>query len=320
MALTVEEILAGTGTGSMQSVGQMQVIPVLGDDDDSLAPPDLAVSTSDYGTVELRNEADRPTVVPTGAGWVTRQTAQDHAVGGASFISAKGSRKIDTAMCIQQTQGGLIKNSKGEMLILPLALRAKALSVRNKRGYDKLWASITAFNQSLGVKGGYGGGHLEYFLQTFKKELDEFVAEFEIVPRQIGAIVLIGGAIVGVERAPSAAFWEVVWEPLIRVCYGSLAIKAAKENPSVPPPTRVPFTTQAKTVQGLLKALHKTVVEEETIVQKALDTIRSLALQASKSEEKMGNLQLTTLACPQLAGQIVMEKDSVRYASLCANP
>jgi hypothetical protein len=320
MALTVEEILAGTGTGSMQSVGPMQVIPVLGDDDDSLAPPDLSVSTSNYGTVELRNDADRPTVVPTGAGWVTNQTAQDHAVGGASFISAKGSRKIDTAMCIQQSQGGLIRDSKGEMLILPLALRAKALSIRHRKDYSKLWKSITAFNQSLGVSSGYGGGHLEYFLKAFKKELDEFVAEFEIVPRQVGAIVLIGGAIVGIERVPSAAFWEVVWEPLIRVCYGSLAIKAAKENPSVPPPTRVPFTTKATTIQGLLKALRKTEVEEEAIVQKALDTVRSLALQASKSEEKMGNLQLTTLACLQLAGQVVMEKNSVRYASLCANP
>jgi hypothetical protein len=320
VALTVEEILAGTGMGSMQSVGQMQVIPVLGDDDDSLAPPDLTVSTSNYGTVELRNDEDRPTVVPTGAGWVTRQMAQDHAVGGASFISAKGSRKIDTAMCIQQSQGGLIRGSKGEMLVLPLALRAKALSVRNKRGYDKLWTSITDFNKSLGVDSGYGGGHLEYFLKAFKKELDEFVAEFEIVPRQVGAIVLVGGAVVGVERAPSAAFWEVVWEPLIRVCYGSLAIKAAKENPSGPPTTRVPFTTKATTVQGLLKALHKTEVKEEVIVQQVLDTVRSLALQASKSEEKMGNLQLTTLACPQLAGQIVVEKNTVRYASLCANP
>ena len=41
-------------------------------------------------------------------------------------------------------------------------------------------------------------------------ELDEFVAEFECVPRQIGAIILVDDQVVGVERAPSHAYWQSV--------------------------------------------------------------------------------------------------------------
>jgi hypothetical protein len=46
MSLTIAEILRGTGVGAVQSAGQMQVIPLLGDDDDTFAPPDLEVGTS----------------------------------------------------------------------------------------------------------------------------------------------------------------------------------------------------------------------------------------------------------------------------------
>ena len=78
MTLTVEMILKGTGIGPMQSVGQMQVIPILGDDDATYAPPELEVGTSGYGSVALRNASDKPTIVPYGAGWVVKERAQDH--------------------------------------------------------------------------------------------------------------------------------------------------------------------------------------------------------------------------------------------------
>ena len=81
------------------------------------------------------------------------------------------------------------------------------------------------FNQEMGVP---AAGHLEFFLKQFRKELDEFVAEFECVPRQIGAIILVDDQVVGIERAPSHAYWQSVWPCLIRECYGSLAIRVAQ--------------------------------------------------------------------------------------------
>jgi hypothetical protein len=319
--LTVEQILAGTSRGRMQTVGQMQVIPILGDDDDAFDPPDFTVGTQDYGSVHLRNDGDRPTIVPTGAGWVVRAAAQDHAVGSGALMPAKSSRTIDTAMCIQQTQGGLISKSKHKMLVLPVALRSPALAKRKERGYDKLWASISEFNESVGASDRYGGGHLEYFLQKYQRELDEFVAEFELVPDQIGAIVLINGKVVGIERAPSQAFWEAVWEPLIRVCYGSLAIKAS-QGTTTPPSTRVALTAEAISTLGeIALALRDARSREEGVVDTLVADVGSKKLKAAEADERMGDHYLTTVASRALAGQVVTEGDGpekIRYASICA--
>jgi hypothetical protein len=98
MSITIAEILRGTGTGPAQSAGQMQVVPILGDDDDRFAPPSIEVGTAGYGTLILRNDSDRPTIVPPGAGWVVLQKAQDHAVGGGVLLEPGCTRQIDTAM------------------------------------------------------------------------------------------------------------------------------------------------------------------------------------------------------------------------------
>ena len=129
---TIEDILSGTTTGRMQSVGQMQVIPIFGEDDDTFAPPEVEVNTTDYGTVNLRNDSDRPTIVPPGAGWVVKQAAQDHAIGSGALMKAGERKTINTAMCIQSSQGGYIRGDKHPMLILPVALRAPALAKRKR--------------------------------------------------------------------------------------------------------------------------------------------------------------------------------------------
>src|SRR5262249_44520767 len=153
--------------------------------------------------------------------------------------------------------------AKHEMLILPASLRTTALSIRHVRDFRKLWESIQEFNKGFGIV--QLGGHLESFLKAFQRELDEFVAEFEVVPRQIGAIVLVGGEIAGVERAPSAAFWKAVWNPLIRVCYGSLAIKVARER-KAPPATRAPLRPLGRSLADIRDALARACEEEHEAI------------------------------------------------------
>ncbi|MFT3767376.1 MAG: hypothetical protein QM820_17975 [Minicystis sp.] len=296
----------------------MQIIPLLGEDDDTFAPPEVEVGTTGYGSVQLRNDSDRPTLVPPGAGWVVAQKAQDHAIGGGALLRPGESRLIDTAMCIQQSQGGLIGRAKHALLILPAALRAKALSVRHVQDFRKLWESIQELNRGLGIA--QYGGHLEFFLRTFEKQLDAFVAEFEIVPRQVGAVILIGGEIVGIERAPSAAYWKAVWNPLIRVCYGSLAVKTAGDD-KAPPATRAPLVLkalEASTLAGLREALARAQKEEQDAVIARLRAIRSTALSASsEADDTLGEISLNTVAAPRLAGQVATVRGAVRYASLC---
>jgi hypothetical protein len=315
MSLTIAEILRGTGLGATQSSGQMQVTPLLGEDCDTFAPPTVEVGTSTYGTVLLRNDADRPTIVPPGAGWVVLQKAQDHALGGGALLEPGSTRQLDTAMCVQQCQAGLISRAKHEMLILPAALRAKALSIRHVSDFRKLWESIQEYNKSFGIN--QHGGHLEFFLKAFQKELDEFVAEFEIVPRQVGAIVLIGGKIAGIERAPSAAYWKAVWAPLVRVCYGSLAVKVAAVHKE-PPATRVALRVAEKSLAGLRRALEEARRKEQEAIDARVAEARAVALSASESpDDTLGPIALTTVANTQLAGQVVTVDKAVRVASLC---
>jgi hypothetical protein len=318
MALTIEEILKGTGVGPMQSVGQMQVIPLIGTRDsaadDTFAPPELEVATQGYGSVTLRNVTDKPTIVPNGAGWVVLQRARDHAIGSGALLRPNEQKVVSKAMCIQQTQAGLISSAKHEMQILPAPLRAKALAMRHVDGYSKLWQSIVEWNKSVGLA--EHAGNLVAFLRGFASQLDEFVAEFEIVPDEVGAVVLVSGEIVGVERAPSAAYFAKVWEPLVRLCYGSLALSAAKIRQH-PPATRLPLIVVDKTIDGLRAAMRGVREREERLASTLVSWVKKLQLEAcDEADDTIDSIVLRTVAGERFAGQMVTVDGHIAWASL----
>lgn len=314
-SLTIDDILRGTEPGRVQSVGHMQVVPLLGENAGDFAPPRVEISTTSYGTVVLRNRDPRPTIVPPGAGWIVKQAAQDHALGGGALLAGESALTIDTARCIQSSQYGMIRPGEHPMVVLPAALRAPALAKRKQSGCGLLWDAITAFNRELGVR---AASHLEYFLRQFDRELARFVAEFELVPRQLGAVVLVGGQVVGIERAPSVEFWRAMWEPLIRVCYGSLAIAHARGDAPVPD-TRVPLRAGAGSLTELRRHLREAEHEEQRRVNAKLDALRGVALRdAGEVDQRLDDAALHTLASTQLAGQIVRGRAGgpLRFASL----
>jgi len=308
-SLTVEQILAGTTLGRSQTVGHMEVIPIIPDSsgsvDDTFAPPDITAATQGYGNVRMTNDEDRPTIAPTGAGWVTPQAAQDHAIASAEFIPAKKTVAVDTAMCIQASQGGYIKDAK-EFLILPATLRTAAIAQRTVKSYGKLWPTIDSFNKGLGVQD--HGGHLVYFLKHFAKQLDEFVAEFELVPDQIGALVLVGGKVVGIERAPNPAFWSSVWTPLVRVCYGAVALQARKAIGDVPV-GRSRLAVTDKSLAGIAAALSAVKASSAEATRLAVAEAKAVALFAGAQDRKFGDYGIFTVANQTLAGQIVGHAD-----------
>lgn len=320
MTLTVEDILNGTRTGRMQSVGHMGVIPILddGSEDDTFAPPDVRAGTTSYGVVDVENPADRPTIIPTGAGWVVDEMAQDHAVPTAKFVGAKKKERIEKSMCIQETQGGLISKKDHNFVVLPVPLRTRALAMRHEDRYNKLWEHIREFNHSVGV---HSRGNVADFVRNYKDELDQFVAQFELLPGQVGAIVLLDGTVVGIERAPNQAFWASVWEPLIRMCYGALSIKARRVLKDRPPKHRVPLSVGVKSLAGIGRALNtakKKAEEQQGLLMTELSVQEFLP--AGRDDDHHGSYRLKTVANRALAGQVVVRgsvEDPV-YASLCA--
>lgn len=325
MNFTLNEILFGVGHGRPQSVGNMEVIPLIdeeGSRGESWNPPtNLEMGTSSYGTVYLWNSGDGPTIVPLGSSWVVKEKAQDHAIGSAIIIDKGQGVSTNTAMCIQSTQGGKITQGNHDFTILPLDLRWKALALRSVSQYDKLWQHIRKFDSGYGMD--RQDAALINFLTSFKRQLDQFVAEFELVPRQIGAIIRINGVLVGIELAPSEEFWKSLWVPLIRVCYGSLAIKAAS---GVSIPNRLPLVIQGKDLNSIRDAMIDCDQRTEENTRNFMSYVESKALAIGSCDQEALDHKLLTVATDNesgsenrdtLSGQIVMsEEATVSYLSL----
>jgi hypothetical protein len=304
----------------MQSVGNMQVVPLILDmpEDERFVPPSLTVGTSDYGTVKLTNpHAEKATIAPVGSAYITKQHAQDHAIMGAKIVGSLRTATIKDAACIQSSQGGLIRNEQVELQILPYSIRETSLGLRGKCGYSKLWDSIGKFNRAVGIA--RSADHLEYYVQTQAKVMDQFVAEFEVLPNQIGAIILINGVVYGVERAPNTSYWHSVWKPLIRMCYGSQAIIEAKKTSSESDRTNTSVSPNVSSLAELKSALRSAEAAHSRsairIVSRLLDDVFSIDDDESCSIEEDVLHQLT-LANDQFVGQVILDGERVCYASL----
>jgi len=318
--IKLSEILKGCTPGQIQSVGIMQVIPLVSDiSDEKFVSPTMAakVSTSGYGTLVFNNQAEDTMIIPPQTAYVVKESAQDHAMPNVGVVKGKQTSSFDNAMCIQQTQGGLISSDEHKMLILPFPLRERAHRVRNNRGYDRLWGDIRSLNQRAGISSSGSSAHLEYFLNEFKTQLDRFVAEFEPVPKQVGAIILINGRVVGIEKAPSYEYWTSIWSALIRECYGSLAILESRDSKDGKiPPTRVPLR-KANSLADLKKALTEASEEEYEKVKTIVNKISDINL-GQKVDEDLGDLNIEELSHKRFIGQIVRSGEAVVYASLVA--
>jgi hypothetical protein len=320
----VGELFKGCRAGRVQSAGLMTVIPLLSELEDArfVAPRKGAarVSTSTYGTVRITNTQDRPIIVPAGATYIVEQKAQNHAMPSAGWVKGKGVAAFDTAACVQQTQAGTIADGEHEMMLLPAALREKSHAARRQKDFRKMWPAIAAFNERAGLAAHAASGHLEHFFARFAGELEQFVAEFEPVPGQVGAIVLVGGKVAGVERCPSQEYFRDVWRPLIRECYGSMAvIEAAKAGrkggQAAPPPTRVPLR-EAASLDDLEAALAEAEASERQKAAALAHSVMALELEATTDER--GELTLDAFDGQQMVGQAIRSGESVVYASLVA--
>jgi len=314
--MTVADMLRGCAAGRIQSVGCMQVIPLVSDisDDRFVAPDEAEVSTKDYGTLVFRNTSDKTMIVPPQTAYVVNQMAQDHALPHAGLVKAKALKAYKTAMCIQQTQGGLILSGKHQMVILPFVLREQAHRLRKDVDFRRLWDAIGQLNTDSGVPT-VSGGHLDVFLKHFEKELNAFVAEFEPVDRQVGAIVMIGGRVVGIERTPNYAYWKAVWPALIRECYGSLAMMTEKKGAKIPE-TRVPLR-KATSVADLKAALGEAAEAERSKTAGIVNGLLQVSM-TSESEDSESGVHIDSVAGEGFVGQVVKDGPAVVYGSLIA--
>lgn len=229
------EFLKGLEAREPQTVGNMTVIPLVapateyngvGTVADVYLNRDIA-----YDRLQMASSAAAPTIIPSGYALITKEKAQDRAVGSKTIIPANKAQEVN-AFCVQSSQCGyMLKENKSqqEFRMLPAPVRMVAYKHRDTRRFSALWESLGKYNKSLGVNGDF----LKSFFDEHKDRLSQFVAEFELVPYQRGAIILINDELVGVELSPNPLAFSAQWEVLIRDCYGSEAIAKQSRHQAI---------------------------------------------------------------------------------------
>lgn len=321
MKITISEVLKGCVPGKMQSVGYMQVIPLISSPDliDLRFAPftDLISGTEGYGNMYLENKSKDYTIFPMCGGILTKTAAQNHGIGKAKLMTPKSTAMMTHAACIQQTQGGYISKGNYNTTIMPYSMREEAIRVKDVKNYGKLWPAISNFNKVIGTT--RNDGHLEYYLDEFSDKLDEFIGQFEIVKNQVGAIILLNGQVAGIERAPNYEFWKALWKPLIRESYGSASLIFGRKGVKKSPPLgRMPINDHNVKDLDSLEAEFNVAqkFEEDSVKQTIRDFINKPFKVTREENEPNGTMCVDHLNGGQFIGQIVRDDEKIVYASL----
>lgn len=331
---TIRELLHGTKPGRIQSVGIMQVIPLVLTDvnlasEEFATPSSLLVDTHEnYGSMGFRNrDSDKPIIIPANTAIMTKKFAQDHAMVRTGLVNKGEHRVYHDACCIQETQGGQFGNIEGdEIQILPYALRETAMKMKGDQSFNKLWPAIRDFNKM--AKADDTMGNLVAFQNKYAIILDQFVAEFEVVPNQVGAIILVDGKLLGVERAPNHNYWLAVWEPLVRMCYGSHAVlqtvgKTTGTSPGTPSAAKAILDEGITSLEELKAAVKNAIRGAEEAARKIVreliddefvakvDEVMQISREGHSYEVKIWGLEHD-----QFIGEAVTDDGTVVYASM----
>jgi hypothetical protein len=316
----ISDLLAGLAPRTLQSRGLLEVVglfPPEGDrppEGDSPTEPGNGhaqyvaplehlklVQVRTYGSMVLRNTADKGMLIaPMHLGFF-QEGAQNHATSRVLVLEAGESLTADDCFCIQQSQGGYLKEAQQRFLILPLGLRGAALARQGVDSYSRLWGAIDRYNRSYGIA---RGGHLERFLRPYFARLQPFRHAFETLPGQVGAAYFIGGSLVGIEAAPNPAYWQELAPILNIYCYGPAALLAARQGWQ---PARKPLNLDGLAdLDDLAGRLSTTRASEEAARVGQITELSGATWNGTLTEERYG-LRTITLEQQGWAGQMVRE-------------
>ena len=318
----LRKYLAGFQPKQPQIVGNMTVIPLVSTEKEfkGIAGAENVRLQKDieYGSLELVPCEDEITIVPNGYTIITKERAQDRTVPAVHILQK--SKRVNS-YCVQSSQSGLMnpnKDGKDEnktIRLLPLAVRHCAYNAdrKNDRNIGALWGKLGEINRQLGVNGDY----LVNFFNRFQKDLEQFVAQFEPIPNQRGAIVLINGRVVGIDIMPSSKSFFNIWEMLIRDCYGGEAIRLQNQGEIAP----IATLDNVNSIDRLLTAVQVMAENERKwaydIVKAVLDQEAVVENDSVIKTKKLGKLAIKRLLSDELEGQVILDKnDCAVYLSL----
>ncbi len=305
----LSDFLKGLEARQPQTVANMTVIPLVaqsseyngvGTVNDVYLERDVA-----YDRMQFASGSNAPAIVPSGYTLITKEKAQDRAIASKEIIPSKAAREVNV-FCVQSSQHGLMSKSNNhqrEFRMLPATIRMVAYRHRNDRQLSALWNSLGALNQSLGVSGNF----INSFFDEYKDRLAQFVAEFELVPFQRGAIILINDELIGVELSPNPLAFSAQWESLIRDCYGSEAIRQQSKQKSI---DESALFGEVDTLDDLSAKLDEIENKEFDFAEKQVETVLKQTEQQTIRQIE-GALKVVDIETPEFIGQAVRQNSSI---------
>jgi hypothetical protein len=314
--LQIQEILKGyvVDRGNIQSVGNMTVIPIVSDKEFTNVANTNEVRLSrdpEYGQLEFTNSSGQIGIALQG--WTIiddKQNAQDRTIPFAHLIKA-GNSKLIPANCVQARQPGhfdVRKMNHENFMILPPSLRSLAIKnnasyTNGSNNYSALWKSLEKWSDIDCYSGG-----LTSFYSKYEDKLDLFVAQFEPVEKQLGAIVLINDQIVAIDILPKYESWKFAWRAFIRDSYGAESVRqAGKGNATVVRP--MIETESLKTIEKIEEYFNSLKNNFYDGLQTRISQLSQLDLEFQKLEE-ISELTMIKLQGNNFAGQGVLHGDS----------
>ncbi len=275
------------------------------------------VSDTDYSHLTLKNDDGKPVIVPQGSAWITKKSGQDRATLKVNVVDCSERKKVNVG-CVQSSQGGGITGTDAdELRFIPASIRKAAIEKDPNTGnhdYSIIWTDIEEYMKRLGITS--GRAHIHDFFDHYKKELETFIAPFEKVKNQVGAIILINNKVIGIELYPNYGSWSKIWKKLIRDSYGSEAICLIKNKQAV---SFRPFVEADKVtdIASLRDEVKKVKAKStEFIVGKVNPTLEYDITERQKGVSVNFNISTIRMAKLGMVGQIVKKGDEVYYLSL----
>jgi hypothetical protein len=303
--------LTGYRMGRPQRAGALTMVPVWGPEHPGFTPPRSGLKLSrvvGYGKVELHNgAAEGVAIVPLHIGYI-QDGAQNHALCSAALLAAGQTRLFEDACCVQASQGGFLQGRDQWFFVLPVELRARALELRGRNDYGKLWPDIATLNRRYGLP---ARGHLEQILSRERATLTQFRSRLELLPGQLGALFFVGGRFAGLELAPDPVYFAETWMALVCFAYGVAAWQAEPERDARAEPY------EANGLAELRAELARDRADRPAEVASWLPGPEAMKWRVTE-EERYLDLRLSTVIGDRLAGQVVTRDGRTVYASLFA--
>ena len=290
--------------GAPQRSGSLTVVPITTSQTSSAFVPlsggEVAIHRAGSGAAVLENVSKQDCVLAPLHFVLPIDRRDSHLQSRTTLIPPAVRLNLNKEVVSPFRSGRNVRLDAAAGYCLPLSMRGYAW--RERTAFDSNRRQ-SLLNEVQGQMHRLGQGTLDLVLQARHSELNRLLRRIELLTGQSGALFFIDDRPVGLEIAPSPAYFAAIWQPLLAGCYGLTALLLESEKPAVsalPEPYAVSHVTELRS--EMFRARHE---RQERL--RAAVSGPSHANFTVVEEQRWGNYRVQSLTGSTFAGQYVEE-------------